>query len=402
MCLELVQELGCAHPWPVASLQALFDRRYPGWDDSPSLSTSSPVGRLKTLVEAICSQGEASDEALEELDAEVKHAQIRVMCPRADGNLLVDECSFMLLSLLQVGTALRAERAARREEVAQLQLQLDEANGLRRTAVAQAAEWAKADMTRRIEDVNRELEAQLHRADKLQRELEVVRKVADESEGHQARCDGLELELAQQLRQREALHDELREARAQRSALVIAHEESERAVEQLQAQLLRATTLAAAPKTSPLVVSPPPQAPAAPCVPDPMELQKAFERGAKAAMTIGRQCHMGMLQPVFLAWRYALHQAQGSRKCQDEAGKETKERAERCCNCAPDKRCDCAAELEQLRRAFQRQAAQLLQSEKLAAGSAASKRLQRRCLAAAVPLMAIVGLAIEPQLSGGW
>ncbi|CAE8678298.1 unnamed protein product, partial [Polarella glacialis] len=69
----LTEDMGSPSPWPINGLQAVFDRRYPGWDDPPTLAVSSPASRLRHLPEALRSASEDAaglEEALRELGGE--------------------------------------------------------------------------------------------------------------------------------------------------------------------------------------------------------------------------------------------------------------------------------------------------------------------------------------------
>lgn len=333
MFVELVEELGTAPPWPIAALQALFDRRYPGWDDSPMLSVSSPVSRLRGLAEALSSNDSTGiQEALRELAQEVKHAQIRTMCRQADTSPLTDECSFLLLLLGELGRRHLMESQAWHLDHQRANLSLQEAESARRAAFQEGQADAQAEAKQSMEDLSAEAEIQHQRADKLQQQIEVleleVRKRTDLEEELQT----LHVENRSLLLQLETTRDELRDAKLQRAALAVAHEESEGFVHELSRRLEQQDAAkrsladskdekeASEKETKPQVTK---------STIDPAKssedgsltykgghihtVQKnrnaVFDQGAKAALTILSASVDSPLRPIFLAWRCARLEA---------------------------------------------------------------------------------------------
>lgn len=153
---ELTEELGMPPPWPLLAIKVLFDSKHVGWDVPAQLPPSSPVSRLRGLAEALARRADVEDmnEVLRGLGSEVKHAQVRVMCAKSDGNSCQEECCFLLRALEDLGALLLAEREARWHHRITAALQPAEMSEVKRRAGQDAASAAREEVKhQRMDDV---------------------------------------------------------------------------------------------------------------------------------------------------------------------------------------------------------------------------------------------------------
>lgn len=303
LCHALSAEIGSPPPWPLSALQAVFDNRYPGWDE-PSLAVSSPISRLQNLSEAFHSKDrEVAAEALLELPREVKHAQIRVMCPRTDGSSLTDECSFLLTALDALGALALAEREARLKAAAEAARRLEEVEASRRSAHQDELAAAKFDSTFRLEEMASELDIQQRRADKLEREMKVLAEQAALASELQLRCNSLDQDLRIMQHRLTTAQDDLREAKSQKAAIALAHEDSDAFLQDLQRRLEHAQGNQSGSESH--------QATARGTGYE-AQVRESFVHGAKAAMTLQNSADDSLVRSSLLAWKMAVLQAKHS------------------------------------------------------------------------------------------
>mmetsp|Transcript_47966 Transcript_47966/g.102712 ORF Transcript_47966/g.102712 Transcript_47966/m.102712 type:complete len:465 (+) Transcript_47966:229-1623(+) len=238
-CREMIEDIGTCPPWPLSAVKSMFDRRYPGWDHPPKLSMSSPVRRLRGLCDAVSGGDgeEALHEALSSLGHEVKHAQIKVMCPRDESSGLGDECQFLLLALEQLGAAFLRERELRRREQKRASERLEDSDRSRKNAMEEASLIIREELRERLEDLAAEAERHRHEASELREELE--RKQAEDAEvaDLEVRLKGSERALEKAEAAKSESSEEVRILRSRCSALSSDNEELENRVELLERQL---------------------------------------------------------------------------------------------------------------------------------------------------------------------
>mmetsp|Transcript_28768 Transcript_28768/g.67665 ORF Transcript_28768/g.67665 Transcript_28768/m.67665 type:complete len:459 (+) Transcript_28768:26-1402(+) len=437
---ELIEDVGSSPPWSLATLQAYFDRRYPGWDDPPKLGLSSPVHRLKYLDQALRSSDEPGiDESLKELDEEVKNSLLRTILRQDNGGILSDEVGFLLLLVGELGANLfdqRAGRKADRKEAERLQAAA-EADGRAAAAAAQDAAAQHA------EEAAVEADRSNRRCEALEAELQLMKEQLQDSE-----------ELAQEIQElRQAnralsfdlsqVRDELREAKAANATLIIAHEESEGALEEMSRRLQRSESTvsggdtfntSSAPAGDPAKL-PEATAPAAPIrsedvhreLPTEEDHGQAFCKGAAAALAM--RADSSPLRSALLAWRCARLEAKLKKVSSNQAhvkvsGKATKRSVIMACKAAADEEHSCAVEdccckkqdvlapccrksrLEVLQKALVAAEQRLLEME----GSAAEELLRSRGTwsKSVGKMLGVSSLALacslyyEPYLGGGW
>eukprot|EP00927_Polykrikos_kofoidii_P020369 TRINITY_DN19648_c0_g1_i4.p1 TRINITY_DN19648_c0_g1~~TRINITY_DN19648_c0_g1_i4.p1 ORF type:complete len:469 (-),score=111.57 TRINITY_DN19648_c0_g1_i4:259-1665(-) len=231
----LVEELGGPPPWPAATVQSLFDCRYPGWDEMPKLSLSSPITKLRGLAHALESD-EAAEEGIHELGNCMKSCQLRLVCDQR-GIVLQDECSFLLLILQHVGSLWLCERE---ERIRERKAAIDENNETLarvKSCSQEATALAREEVRKRLEELAAESEAHQLRADSFEREVAVLQNQADRANELEEQLEAVTQDAYRLKDEHTRVLEDLREAKASKYALVIAHQESEGAYEELSRRL---------------------------------------------------------------------------------------------------------------------------------------------------------------------
>eukprot|EP00931_Biecheleriopsis_adriatica_P006326 TRINITY_DN107742_c0_g1_i1.p1 TRINITY_DN107742_c0_g1~~TRINITY_DN107742_c0_g1_i1.p1 ORF type:complete len:468 (-),score=136.70 TRINITY_DN107742_c0_g1_i1:40-1443(-) len=443
---EICEHLG-SPPWSLSSVKALFDDRSPGWDGYPELAVSSPVSRFQFLSKALQQDDCLSvEEALRELDDEVKHVQIRTMTA---SDALHEEVNFLALLVGELGAHLLDAQEARRTEGREAAQALKEADSARRSAYQEAYADAKAETKKQIEDIAAEADSQQRKADALAAEKEALQAklfasddFADETQALRAENRSLQLQI-------EGFHEELQEAKARCAAMAVAHEESEGAVHELTRRLQRQEALAAAslrgsaggPSCSksdlPTVANAPVPASNAQAACDKAghanrdQASEAFLQGAKAALAVLSSSDGSPLRPIFLAWRCARWEAKFSRLSAAAAAESLEAdltlagqaacdssdpgscgREGCCCRrqggmapCCRKTRLQAALEALEEQKSLAALAEQKLQDQCQVTGTErrGGSALLRLLKGAGVSTLAIaIGLQYEPYMSGGW
>ncbi|CAJ1336914.1 unnamed protein product [Effrenium voratum] len=231
---EFLEDIGSAPPWTLQTLQGYFDRRYAGWDDPPKLQLGSPVRRLQYLDQALRSADPNLDEPLRVLDEEVKNALLRTLLKKEDG--LSDEVSFLILLVGELGAHLYDEREHRKND----RHQAEQAALLAAESNRAALEEQRDRAQQQVEELNLEAEAQRLKTERLQQELLFLKGAAESGEEMAMEVQELRAHSLRLSSELEQLAVDLREAKAAKAALVVAHEESEGALDELSRRLQHA------------------------------------------------------------------------------------------------------------------------------------------------------------------
>jgi len=247
-CRELSEALGAPPPWSLASMKEFFDDKFHGWDAPPAIPGSSPVARLRRLGMALQDarnegldgvQGASAtvDAALRHMATEVEHARVRLMCPRVDGSCLDAECHFLLLMIEQLGDLLVSQGLEYRHERSVSKRELAEA---REAVVSAGQDAAAADKFRqRLDDAITEAEVCRQHTDILHKQNEELLVRVKDFDELETRASGLESEVVQLRKELEATQLQFLEVKAQKAALVVAHQESEETCSDLERRLAR-------------------------------------------------------------------------------------------------------------------------------------------------------------------
>lgn len=418
---EIVEELRSDAPWPVASVRAYFDRHWPGWDDLPTLKRSSPLTHLRGLDDAVCRGSEHSaEEGLRDLHAESGTIQLRLMCTKQES--LQDECTFLLQVLVQVSglwLTCRHERAHEREKAAAEALELRAAA---RSAIADATAAAREASQQQLEDLGAEVELHSRRADALEHDAAVALKQATYAAELKEHLEASRQEVLELRSVHTQALEDLREARAQRAFLTVAHEESEGAVSLLTRRLTSqclgevqdTTACEASTPSAPLQAAAlgfDTVSAAAPSTTLGAGRGELFVRGARAALALADTAGAASaLRPAVLAWRCALLEARGRRlEAAGAAASASGASVERegrttvayigCC-CDGNGACCREAWLLAAAEALARQRGRLPAPLALASESASQRLSRSGGLAAALAALVALGVAlvVEPRL----
>lgn len=443
---EFCEEVGSSPPWATGTMRAFFDRRYAGWNDPPEeLPVSSPVSRLQFLAKAL-HKGDAPgvEEALRELDQEVQNSQLRIICQNHDGN---EEMLMLLWLVGELGVSLLDEREGRRSEASQAKSALKEAETNRRLAMQDAVDQTKADAQKKIDEAISECESQQRRADALRGEVDALQTQIDAAALLNEEAQAFRAENRNLTHELEALRDELREAKAQRASLAVAHEESECALADLTRRMEQQAGVAnSAHQDEGMPYSAHPRSVMAKAsaqsekdvdggrdVAETLATKReAFACGAQAAIGALGTSACSPLRPVFLAWRCARVEAKLGRlasaaaaeslqadlaltgQLSDKTGDPAGCGREGCCCrreagmsrcCRGEKLTSVLEDLHQQRLRAEGLAEQLRCVGQVAAPSAPPRLSISQCLlraSTAITIAGVVGLHIEPQVSGGW
>eukprot|EP00929_Paragymnodinium_shiwhaense_P008119 TRINITY_DN112054_c0_g1_i1.p1 TRINITY_DN112054_c0_g1~~TRINITY_DN112054_c0_g1_i1.p1 ORF type:complete len:504 (-),score=110.14 TRINITY_DN112054_c0_g1_i1:310-1821(-) len=327
----LVAELGQEAPWPEDKLHALFDSRFPGWDELPSLSLSSPLSRLRGLVD-VFRGGDAAEEALRAL-VDGHHSagvRLRLLCNQESS--LQDECGFLLQVLESVAGSLLKERERHAKNVRELESEAADARAKARVATQEAAAQAQAESKKLLADLAAEADTQQLRADAFERDLAYSRVQLEGAVELEASLEQLGREHERLKKAHEELLEDLREARSQKASLVVAHEESECAVAHLKRCLKQHEDLqqrqaedAGQQSFTDVVhggalevtVSSYSQATTRHCSEGGVQPNGAFLHGARSALALAERSEFSFsslqLRAAVLAWRCAIGDAKHSR-----------------------------------------------------------------------------------------
>eukprot|EP00747_Dinoflagellata_sp_TGD_P167815 gnl/TRDRNA2_/TRDRNA2_192962_c0_seq1.p1 gnl/TRDRNA2_/TRDRNA2_192962_c0~~gnl/TRDRNA2_/TRDRNA2_192962_c0_seq1.p1 ORF type:complete len:482 (+),score=110.48 gnl/TRDRNA2_/TRDRNA2_192962_c0_seq1:84-1529(+) len=313
MCREMEKELGGPPPWQLSMVKSLFDTRYPGWDDAPGLPVSSPVGRLRHLADTLSGGDDGVEDALRELGDEVTRSQLRLLNTESDN--FHAECCFLLVLLDKVGVMLLTERDTHRHECAENAKELTEAHANARKATVDAIETARDEAKGRMEELATEVDLQQRRCEQLQRALELAQDKAEHADDLERHLAIAQRESTSWKQAHDALQEDLREVKAQKAALAVAHEESECVAADLGRRLEIASAIGgsmAGNKSGDRFREPQRECRAlgvqtdAGLEPAPAGQMEAFAKGAHAALALSDvAAHHDILRPAILAWRCA-------------------------------------------------------------------------------------------------